>query len=117
MFTFIFRFGRFEVFPIPFYLSSPFLVRFDRSVDVIDEGEGAVEAHKAQHGEEGVGHDGHVAEVEGQLQIAAHVGAMEEVVERVGEHEQSRGAAIVQRRPPPTMILQNKGHLKKFQIH
>ena len=70
------------------------LVSLHGTVDVVDEREGTVEAHKPEHDEERIGHHGHVAEEEGQLQHAVHVGAVREVVERVHEHEQPRGASV-----------------------
>ena len=43
--------------------------------------------YRTKHHEESIGDDGHVSEVEGELQISTHVRSVEEVVERVGEHE------------------------------
>ena len=81
------------------------LISLDSSVDVIDKGKRAIESNEAKHDKEGIGHNTHVAEVEGQLQNTIHVRAMEEVVEGVGKHEQSGCSTIDEGIPPPTMIL------------
>jgi hypothetical protein len=83
----------------------PPLVRLDRAVDVVHKCERTVEPHEAEHNEERVGDHGHVAEVEGELQHAVHVGAVVEVVERVDEDEQTRSAAVDEGRPPPAVVL------------
>ena len=81
------------------------LIRLHRTVNVVHEGEGAVEANKSEHDEERIRDDAHVTKVEGQLQHAVHVGAVREVVEGVHEDKQTGGATVDEGGPPPSVVL------------
>mmetsp|Transcript_6274 Transcript_6274/g.9515 ORF Transcript_6274/g.9515 Transcript_6274/m.9515 type:complete len:577 (+) Transcript_6274:207-1937(+) len=89
------------------FMSTPlsFSIALDHTVDVADKQQRAEEPNGPQQDEESVRDDRHVAKVEGALQEAFHVGALEVVEEGVGVDEESGSPAAEQGAPPPTMVL------------
>jgi len=75
------------------------------AVDTTNKHERAEPADSTQHDEEEVADDCHVAKIERALQEAAHLWPVVEVKERVAVDEQTSGAAVEERVPPPSIIL------------
>ena len=92
-----------------FCLFSPpkkkYLIEFNRTVNLLDEGEGCEEPDGSEHEEDSVADDEHVPEVERELQDAVHVALEHPVVEDVRVHEERRRTSTEERPPPPLVVL------------
>ena len=69
-------------------------IRFNDSINIIDEFEGAIEPNKTEHQEEGKGHERGVAKKIRGLQPSGHVRPFVKEEKGVGEDEQAGSAAI-----------------------